>query len=227
MRRYAGEMLRAVGRLSSLVDDLLEFVRVDETRWIRKATASRSPDRHLIHLDGDDGGGRKGCPGHVDLRRRGGSARFPHVERVLQNLLGNAVRHAPPGGMIRLEGRRNQSGVHLSVQDTGEGIPAEHVQHSSTRSISGPRCSGNVSVWGFVRRSTVRALGGTIEVSSQPSSGSRFDIRLPIAEMVEGPSLSRAPTPWPVRGLPEIQSLQARGRVGSGTRAGRSTLGLR
>jgi signal transduction histidine kinase len=184
VRRYAGEMRRAVGRLSSLVDDLLEFVRVDEiqvdpegdrVRLAEIVTSSIS----TVRMAADD----KDVQVTIDL---GGAEEVlvsPHVERVLQNLLGNAVRHTPPGGTIRVEGRRKQPGVHLTVQDTGEGIPAEHVQHIFDPFYRADTArSGNGSGLGLsLADRIVRALGGTIEVSSQPSSGSRFDIRLPIA----------------------------------------------
>jgi len=183
VRRYAAEMRRAVDRLSSLVDDLFEFVRVDEIQVDPEADRVQLADLVSSSISTVAmAAGDKGIQVSVDVRGVEGVLVSPHVERVVQNLLGNAVRHTPSGGMIRVECRHGEPGVVLTVQDTGEGIPAEHVQHvfDPFYRVDAARSGNGFGLGLSVADRIVRALGGTIDVSSRPPSGTRFDVRLPV-----------------------------------------------
>jgi signal transduction histidine kinase len=191
VRRYAGEMRRAVGRLSSLVDDLLEFVRVDEIHVDPEADRVPLGDvvgssLSTVTMVADE----KGIRVTIDLRGVQDVPVSPHVERVMQNLLGNAVRHTPPGGMIRVEGRRGRSAVHLAVEDSGEGIPAAHREHvfDPFYRVDAARSGNGFGLGLSLAERIVRALGGTIDVSSRSPSGARFDVRLPVAGNGPGPA---------------------------------------
>jgi signal transduction histidine kinase len=204
LRRYAREMRRAVGHLSSLVDDLFEFVRVDdirvdtETDHVRLDALAASSIA-TIGMTAED----KHIRVMTDIRGVEEALVSPHVERVLQNLLGNAVRHTPSGGLIRLEGRRRDPGVCLAVEDSGEGIPEEHLPHvfDPFYRVDAAR-SGNGSGLGLALADRiVRALNGSITVSSQPPYGTRFEIQLPLGATRAGSS-DRAP---------EVRTLDADG----------------
>jgi signal transduction histidine kinase len=183
LRRYASEMRRAVGRLSSLVDDLFEFVRVDDIRVGAQTADARlgtlvASSIATVEMTADD----KNVGLTVDISGVEEAPVSPHLERVLQNLLGNAVRHTPSGGTIHLEGRHRPPGVHLSVEDSGEGIPGEHLPHvfDPFYRVDAAR-SGNGSGLGLALADRiVRALGGTITVASRRPSGTRFEVHLPL-----------------------------------------------
>ena len=51
------------------------------------------------------------------------------MEQVLGNLVSNALRHTPDGGTVLLRADKAQDYVHLSVQDTGEGIPPDKLPY--------------------------------------------------------------------------------------------------
>jgi PAS domain S-box-containing protein len=111
----------------------------------------------------------------------------PRLERVLGNLLGNAIKYSPEGGEITVriarEGDDDAGVAVLSVEDRGVGIPAADLGH-----IFEPfRRAGNVESFagsgiGLAgARRIVELHGGTIAVKSSEGQGSTFTVRLPIA----------------------------------------------
>ena len=119
-----------------------------------------------------------------------GTVRVDRVRmaQVLDNLVVNAIRHTPAGGRITLgAGRRDARTVELTVTDTGEGIPAEHLPHVFERfyrvDSARDRSHGGSGVGLAICRALVQAHGGTVDAASDgPGHGSRFTVRLPAAE---------------------------------------------
>ncbi|MBN2387983.1 MAG: HAMP domain-containing histidine kinase [Anaerolineales bacterium] len=106
------------------------------------------------------------------------------LDQVLSNLVANALRHTPEGGEIALGAGALPGGVHLTVRDTGSGIPAEDLPYVFDRFWRGnkarTRAEGAGSGLGLaIARQLVRAHGGTIEVTSQPGQVTTFTIALP------------------------------------------------
>jgi heavy metal sensor kinase len=107
------------------------------------------------------------------------------IERMVTNLLSNAIKFTPEGGRVRASLRSVPDAVELVVEDTGRGIPAEHLPHIFDRFY---RVAGNGAAPGpeqglglglsFVAW-IVKAHGGKIEVDSTLGKGTRFTIRLP------------------------------------------------
>ncbi len=108
-------------------------------------------------------------------------------ERLVSNLLANAIKHTPAGGEIRLTLTPLTAAVELIVEDTGCGIPPEHLPHIFDRFFRVPGASAGserglglgLSFVDWI----VRAHIGRIEVSSQPGRGTKFVVRLPRAEI--------------------------------------------
>ncbi|HEY3342703.1 MAG TPA: ATP-binding protein [Anaerolineae bacterium] len=106
--------------------------------------------------------------------------------QVLSNLVSNALRYTPPGGRIILGARRENSGVVLTVQDTGAGIAPEVLPHVFERFYRGDRArtqSTDESGLGLaIAKSIVELHGGSISAASDGTgTGSMFAIHLPIA----------------------------------------------
>ncbi len=103
--------------------------------------------------------------------------------RVLGNLVNNALRHTPHGGMITLGARLADEGVALRVTDTGEGIPEEHLPNVFERfyRVDAARHneSGGSGLGLAIVRSIVEAHGGEVSVTSTPGEGTTFTCRLP------------------------------------------------
>lgn len=105
------------------------------------------------------------------------------LEQVLNNLVANAVRHTRRGGSITLRAESMDGGVRITVQDTGEGIPAEDLPYVFDRFWRGDRArsrsGGAGSGLGLaIARQLVRAHGGRIEVESELGEGTTFTIEL-------------------------------------------------
>jgi two-component system sensor histidine kinase BaeS len=105
------------------------------------------------------------------------------LQQVLSNLLSNAVRHTPPGGLVAASACAEDGTVRLEVRDTGAGIAADGLPHIFERFYRGreeARCEG-VGLGLAVAKELVEAMGGTIQAVSVPGEGSYFTVRLGIS----------------------------------------------
>jgi two-component system OmpR family sensor kinase len=105
--------------------------------------------------------------------------------RAAVNLVENAVRYAPAGGLVQLTaGREDGRGV-LSVRDSGPGIPPEHAARVFEPFVrldaSRDRDSGGAGLGLSIARSIVVAHGGALTLDSPPGGGALFTMRLPVA----------------------------------------------
>jgi two-component system, OmpR family, sensor histidine kinase BaeS len=117
------------------------------------------------------------------------------IEQVITNLLSNALRHTPKEGTITISVSANETdslsritSISISVADTGEGIPAEHLPHIferfyrvDTSRVKGEGESG-VGLGLAIVKNMVEAHGGQVKVESQPGKGSVFYLTLPIEQ---------------------------------------------
>lgn len=107
------------------------------------------------------------------------------LRQVLQNLLANALRHTPQGGQITVRAQEINAAVEIVVQDTGEGIAAEHLPHVFDRFYRADparsRDQGGAGLGLAIVRAIVETHGGTVRVESSgvAGAGSRFIIALP------------------------------------------------
>jgi signal transduction histidine kinase len=127
------------------------------------------------------------------------------LERLISNLLSNAMKYTPEGGRVhvRLENEPHNAvnetiSVRLIVEDTGVGIPAEHLQNIFDRFYKVPSADSEKGLGlglSFVAW-IVKAHGGTIDVQSRVSEGSRFTVTLPVGA-------------WSLTGTPAIPAVEA------------------
>jgi heavy metal sensor kinase len=102
------------------------------------------------------------------------------LRRVLLILIDNALKHTPPGGAVTVSVSNQGRLAALSVQDTGEGIPAEALPHIFERFYRADAARGS-SGFGLglsIAQAIAQAHGTAIEVASTPGAGSRFWISL-------------------------------------------------
>ncbi len=113
-----------------------------------------------------------------DLRLVGDPMR---IEQALQNLAANALKHTPPGGVVRLGARRDGGRVQLTVSDNGLGIPAEHLPHVFDRFYKADRSrSQSGSGLGLsIVKAIVERHGGSVAVRSVPKVETVFEVTLP------------------------------------------------
>ncbi len=102
------------------------------------------------------------------------------INRVLVNLLNNAIRHTPAGGSVTLSAVREAGAVAFTVQDTGAGIPKEYLTQIFERFAQVPGATGGGAGLGLsIAKTMVEAHGGTLDVRSTPGQGSLFRFSLP------------------------------------------------
>lgn len=114
------------------------------------------------------------------------------LERILANLLTNALKYSPPESPVKLEAQAQEDEVLLSVRDQGEGISPDDLPHIFRRfhRPRGGRAAGGVGLGLYITRSLVEAHGGRIRVESEAGQGSLFTFALPAVRSSSGPVTS-------------------------------------
>ena len=140
---YARIALREADRLEALVDDLFQLARLEgqgltlEREPFDAGGAVREATESLIEPARREAGiVMETAVAAGDLRCVGDRAR---LVQVLQNLIRNAIRYTPEGGIILVGARREGDAVLVTVQDTGVGIAPEHLPHVFDRFYRGER----------------------------------------------------------------------------------------
>jgi two-component system, NtrC family, sensor histidine kinase KinB len=102
------------------------------------------------------------------------------IERVINNLVINALRHTSQGN-IRISAEQRDSQVAVSIQDTGTGIPTEYLPHIFDKFVQVPGApTGGAGLGLTISKSIVEAHGGQISVQSQLGEGTTFTFTLPL-----------------------------------------------
>ncbi len=104
------------------------------------------------------------------------------IERVLSNLIDNALRYTPAGGTVRVALEREGEAVRVTVADNGRGIEPEDLPRIFDRFFradkSRDRATGGAGLGLAIARQIVELHGGSIEVESRPGEGTHFRFRL-------------------------------------------------
>ncbi|MDX2003831.1 MAG: ATP-binding protein [Meiothermus sp.] len=105
------------------------------------------------------------------------------LTQVISNLVDNALRYTPRGGSVKVSVENLSSGIKLSVQDSGPGIPEEALPYVFDRFYRGDssrsRDTGGSGLGLAIVRALVQLHGGQVSVKNAQSGGAVFEIRLP------------------------------------------------
>ncbi len=195
-REYLGNILAAGQHLLTLIDDILDLARIEDRsielsdRLVDMAT--------LVET----------CVGIIDHRARGKEITVVNavsptlaflrcdsqrLRQILLNLLTNAVKFTPRGGLVTVHGRRARSGhLLLSVSDNGIGMSAQDIQvalsnFGQVESVF-TRHEGGTGLGLPLCRALMEAHGGTLEIISRSGEGTTVTLRFPASRAVPGTS---------------------------------------
>lgn len=179
VRRIHGE----ADRMSALVDDLLELSRLE--------SGQATPVMETVDLAALARGEIEAFQLRAEAAGAALEARLPEspalvrgerdkLRQVLVNLLDNALKFTPSGGAVTVVVRAAAGGVEVAVQDTGAGIPAEHLPHVFERFYKADRArrDGGTGLGLAIVRHIVEAHGGTARVASREGEGTTVSVML-------------------------------------------------
>jgi signal transduction histidine kinase len=183
---YVPELRRQVTALGLLVDDLFELARLD--------AGVLTLDLHETPIGGVVRSALGGLEAEAQTRRVALAARIDadppvlcapdKVERVLLNLLTNAIRHTPSDGAVAVVVEPLDGEVRVSVEDTGDGIPPESIKRVFDHFWRGDRSrtgAGNAGLGLAIAHGLVQAQGGRIWAENRSEGGARISFTLPRA----------------------------------------------
>jgi two-component system phosphate regulon sensor histidine kinase PhoR len=190
---YLPTLRDQVRTLSTLVDDLFELARIDAgvLRLELRQTQVSSLVESALRLLGPEAAARRvGLESHVDGEAAAHVAP-DKIERVLFNLLTNAVRHTPADGSVAVHVERTDGEVLVRVEDTGVGLAPEAPGRMFERFWRGDhaRSGGGTGLGLAIARGLVEAHGGRIWAESRSEGGARVSFTLPASAQ---PPVTRA-----------------------------------
>jgi signal transduction histidine kinase len=106
------------------------------------------------------------------------------MQHVFANLLNNALKHTPPGGVVTISARRDGENVRFVVEDTGPGIPEEYLPHVFEEffRVPGQDQQHDTGLGLAIVKEIIGVHGGSIDAQSGPGKGARFVFTLKAAE---------------------------------------------
>ncbi|MBZ5712735.1 sensor histidine kinase [Nannocystis pusilla] len=180
--RAIREALESTSRLRRLTEDLLAVARMgaigdepgepgDIVELGREAIAlvRHESDAKGITIEWDGPGARV-------------AGRAGDLVRLIRNLLENAVRHTPPGGVVRVHSRPGPTHVELSVRDEGPGVPPGEREQIFEAFFRGTRergaNDGGTGLGLTIAREIAHAYGGQVVVAAEEGPGAVFSVTL-------------------------------------------------
>jgi len=186
--RYLRQSQSEIDRMSKLIDDIFELAQLDagyqdlNFEWITlsdmvsdtlESFAARA-EAHNLFLEG-----------RVDPDVDPIFAAPDKLSRILDNLIGNALRHTPEAGKIKLHATIVDEFTQIVIEDNGEGISPKDLPHVFDRFYRGEKSRSRqiedrgVGLGLAIVKGLVDAHGGDIYVESEPRQGTRFWFTLP------------------------------------------------
>jgi signal transduction histidine kinase len=184
VKSYAGEINKDAERLNRMINDMLDLDRIEAGRLtlrvepvdvnlvlqgavdrahasseVHQFTTALDPSEPIVHCDAD------------------------RLAQIISNLLTNAVKYSPDGGVIEVDSRVTEGFVEVSVRDHGLGIAPEFAKRLFSRYERYEKTSGKVIGTGLglaIARQIVEMQGGRIWVDTTVGEGSEFHFTLPL-----------------------------------------------
>jgi signal transduction histidine kinase len=184
LQGLAGRIRVSVKRMSSLINDILDFARgrLGEGMGIHIREVD-DMDAGLIAVvrEFQDGQPERQIVANISVTRKV-RCDLGRVQQVASNLIGNALKHGAPQGPVKVSARAEDSEFVFDVWNAGEPIAPDSI-HKIYEPFWRPSTTGNREGLGlglYICSQIVHAHGGTLSVTSNEYSGTHFTARLPL-----------------------------------------------
>jgi signal transduction histidine kinase len=183
--RLASIVHRETERMARIVDDLLDLARIERgaALRVRPISVALAPALatavQVFGRGGDDQRVVVACPEDLVVR-----ADPDALDRIVKNLVSNALKYSPAGSAVTLVAHRHAAGVEMAIADAGPGIAPDalaHIFEPYYRAAGAARAAPGLGLGLAVVKALVEAQGGTIAVESAPGRGTRVTVALPAA----------------------------------------------
>jgi signal transduction histidine kinase len=197
LQRFMNALAVSADQMRRLIDDLLDFSRMESGTFSIRKTAAYASDLIAETVEG--------MRSQAETRRQtivaDVPAALPEIEcdarrmgQALSNLLGNAIKFTPEGGVVQVSARVQRRELVVTVRDFGPGIPFEHLSHIFDRYWQAEETKMMGAGLGlFIAKGIVEAHNGRIWAESEMGEGSSFHFAVPL-ERVDN-TLSRHSQP--------------------------------
>ena len=190
-------IIRESERLSGLVEELLDFSRLQSGRM--RLSAARldilAELDEAVYLFTD-----RARTEHKDLTYEENTSLSPvygdrdRLRQVFVNIIDNALKYTSPGGTITVSSREDSGWVQVVISDTGCGIPAEHLPNVKKKFYKANQLVRGSGIGLAVADEIVRLHGGALDIQSQEDVGTTVTISLPTCSHLEAdPQLIETP----------------------------------
>ncbi|MBC7987427.1 MAG: HAMP domain-containing histidine kinase, partial [Sphingomonadaceae bacterium] len=179
---YAGDIAAAGRHLLALVDDLVDLQAIERDGFVPRAEPLDLADiaraaAGLLAVRAADKQISIDSPGEDEALFAMGE--YKRVLQILVNLIGNAVRFSPEGGMVWIRCEREGDLAAVIVADQGAGIAPEDQARIFEKFERLESREPGTGLGLYIARRLARAMGGDIAVDSAPGQGARFVLSLP------------------------------------------------
>jgi signal transduction histidine kinase len=183
--RYLKTVARETYRLERIVNDLIDLGRYENsvgTLNVRIFAVERVFEHVIRRHEADADARRVAIRTYVDEGADQIAGDPDRIDQAVENLVANALRYVPDGGVIELHATAIANGVQIVVVDSGSGIEPAHLAHIFDRFYKVDPARAGAAAGSGLGLSIVKAIverhGGTVEVSSRPGR-TAFTMRLP------------------------------------------------
>jgi two-component system, OmpR family, phosphate regulon sensor histidine kinase PhoR len=188
--RFLGIMAREAGRMQRLVDDLMSLSRIELSEHLRPVE-----EWSLNQIAADSAAAmlpvaqQQGVALRIELPPRGARVLGDRdqLAQVFTNLIDNAMKYGGEGATVRVyeapPGKAHPNRYGVTVEDTGPGIPREHIHRLTERfyrvSVSSSRNKGGTGLGLAIAKHILNRHEGRLEIASAVGKGSAFTVWLP------------------------------------------------
>ena len=184
-RRYVEKILYNTQRLSKLVSNILLLSKVDHQAISAQGSLYRLDEQirqSIVQLEPE--WEKKDIDLDVELEDLAYTGNESLMLHVWDNLIGNAIKFSPPGGLVGISLKREGEQAVFRVEDCGPGIDAAslgHIFEKFYQSDSSHKQEGNGLGLALVKQ-ILELCGGTVSAENLPEGGCRFTVKLNIAQ---------------------------------------------